>query len=189
MNLLSFRNIKEVEHVRQSVESKVGRYDFPLWIGMRRNRSEDESYEYFDYYPEENLDNKFKWIDEPDNSFKNWNDREPSGSWGHESEECVEMKNTGKFNDINCDNYLKPYGCSGHETFDTTITTAPTAGENPSVVVSTTSSDFEVVSPKQTVSSSIIIGVSRSTTKEQSLKPKEPARVAPKIKLGINTSG
>lgn len=183
MNLLSFRNIKEVEHVRQSVESKVGRYDFPLWIGMRRIRGEDESYEYFDYYPEENLDNKFKWIDEPDNSFKNWNDREPSGSWGHESEECVEMKNTGKFNDINCDNYLKPYGCSGHETFDTTITTAPTAGENPSVVVSTTSSDFEVVSPKQTVSSSIIIGVSRSTTKEQSLKPKEPARVAPKIKL------
>lgn len=73
--------------------------------------------------------------------------------------------------------------------FDTTITTAPNAGENPSVVVSTTSSDFEVVSPKQTVSSSIIIGVSRSTTKEQSLKPKEPARVAPKIKLGINTSG
>lgn len=73
--------------------------------------------------------------------------------------------------------------------FDTTITTAPTAGENPSVVVSTTSSDFEVVSSKQTVSSSIIIGVSRSTTKEQSLKPKEPARVAPKIKLGINTSG
>lgn len=183
MNLLSFRNIKEVEHVRQSVESKVGRYDFPLWIGMRRNRSEDESYEYFDYYPEENLDNKFKWIDEPDNSFKNWNDREPSGSWGHESEECVEMKNTGKFNDINCDNYKKPYGCSGHETFDTPITTAPTAGENPSVVVSTTSSDFEVVSSKQTVSSSIIIGVSRSTTKEQSLKPKEPARVAPKIKL------
>lgn len=152
MNLLSFRNIKEVEHVRQSVESKVGRYDFPLWIGMRRIRSEDESYEYFDYYPEENLgwsgtyifninisvivfselrsgqdgydilkyvscivDNKFKWIDEPDNSFKNWNDREPSGSWGHESEECVEMKNTGKFNDINCDNYKKPYGCSGHE--------------------------------------------------------------------------
>uniref|UniRef100_A0A8W8K457 C-type lectin domain-containing protein n=1 Tax=Magallana gigas TaxID=29159 RepID=A0A8W8K457_MAGGI len=186
MNLLSFRNIKEVEHVRQSVESKVGRYDFPLWIGMRRNRSEDESYEYFDYYPEENLgwsNNKFKWIDEPDNSFKNWNDREPSGSWGHESEECVEMKNTGKFNDINCDNYKKPYGCSGHETFDTPITTAPTAGENPSVVVSTTSSDFEVVSSKQTVSSSIIIGVSRSTTKEQSLKPKEPARVAPKIKL------
>lgn len=73
--------------------------------------------------------------------------------------------------------------------FDTPITTAPTAGENPSVVVSTTSSDFEVVSSKQTVSSSIIIGVSRSTTKEQSLKPKEPARVAPKIKLGINTSG
>ena len=53
----------------------------------------------------------FNWIDGTDNPFENWNSGEPSGSWGHETENCAEMLDTGKFNDVNCDNYLKAYGC------------------------------------------------------------------------------
>jgi hypothetical protein len=47
--------------------------------------------------------------------FENWNIGEPSGSWGRGSESCVEMLSSGKFNDVNCDNYYKGYICYGPE--------------------------------------------------------------------------
>lgn len=183
MNLLAFRNAKEVEHVRQHAISIAGNNLPRLWIGLKRTNS-DDSDDYYGYYDEEP---DFKWIDDPGNTFMNWNSGEPSGSWGQESEDCAEMLDTGKFNDINCVNYLKGYGCSGPEIFDTTTTavsTASTAGQNPSVALSTTNND-EVVSPSPTVSSPKVIGVSANTTKEQALKPQKPVGVTPKKRIKL----
>ncbi|XP_022332922.2 macrophage mannose receptor 1-like isoform X2 [Crassostrea virginica] len=120
MTLITFRNLNEVEFVRQLVISRGGNSRTRLWLGLRRTKSVVED-DYYNYYEE--TSETFNWIDGTDNPFENWNSGEPSGSWGHETENCAEMLDTGKFNDVNCDNYLKAYGCYTPESFDTTAAT------------------------------------------------------------------
>ncbi|XP_048752140.2 macrophage mannose receptor 1-like isoform X2 [Ostrea edulis] len=123
MNLVTFRNIQEVEHVRQLVSKKGGRSTARQWIGLSKEGSSRKKRGFYDDYEyEDNLE--FTWIDGIPNSFENWNDGEPSGSWGHESENCVEMLSSGKFNDVNCDNYYKGYVCYGPEKYDAVTSTS-----------------------------------------------------------------
>ena len=56
----------------------------------------------------------WSWTDESPYLFRNWNDGEPSSnSWRDLGEKCVEMKPSGKWNDINCANYERAYFCRG----------------------------------------------------------------------------
>eukprot|EP00092_Neocalanus_flemingeri_P051027 GFUD01059185.1.p1 GENE.GFUD01059185.1~~GFUD01059185.1.p1 ORF type:complete len:185 (-),score=27.51 GFUD01059185.1:286-840(-) len=48
------------------------------------------------------------WIDGSSLDYTNWNVGEPNDGYG--AEDCVEIKDTGKWNDIRCTN-IKPYVC------------------------------------------------------------------------------
>jgi hypothetical protein len=50
MTLVTFRNIQEVEHVRQLVRKKGGRSSARQWIGLFRNISSTDMSDYDDDY-------------------------------------------------------------------------------------------------------------------------------------------
>ncbi|XP_062620535.1 macrophage mannose receptor 1-like [Saccostrea cucullata] len=128
MTLVTFRNLQEVEHVRQLSKFKGGNNKTRLWIGLYKSKpgagDDLDDYGEYDFTMLTILFTAFWWDDDHENFFDNWNNGEPSGAHGSKSELCVEMLDTGKFNDINCDNYYRGYACYGPEEFETTVSMA-----------------------------------------------------------------
>ncbi|XP_061163166.1 macrophage mannose receptor 1-like [Saccostrea echinata] len=199
MTLVTFRNIQEVEHVRQLSNSKGGNSKTRLWIGLSRSSSsggEDEDY-YYDFSYGRGSDAEFVWDDDPSNTFENWNRDEPSGSWGHESETCVEMLDTGKFNDINCDNYYKGYACYGPEQFGTTLpmTKSSTLSSSPLYTTQSqhssagkSSYDVKKLSPQPSVSTSAVSDNTISTSTDQPVKSPSKTGKLPSRKIKLERS-
>ncbi|CAC5400511.1 MRC [Mytilus coruscus] len=97
LTLTSIQSLDQIDYLINLIQKLAGSR-LKVWIGLSKlNR-----YSY-----------SWSWVESFQKTFENWNSGEPSSSWLGTEEECVEMRPDGTWNDINCQNYERPFICSG----------------------------------------------------------------------------
>ncbi|XP_052062584.1 macrophage mannose receptor 1-like [Mytilus californianus] len=98
LTLTSIQNLDQIDYLINLIQKLAGSR-LEVWIGLNKLNRFSQSW---------------SWVDSSSKTFENWNSGEPSTSWhSSTSDECVEMRPDGTWNDINCHDYERPFICSG----------------------------------------------------------------------------
>lgn len=157
MDLVSIHDDRELNHVVFVMRQEEDKPEKRIWIGLTRHKI---------YSP--GFDNVFVWTDKSDNSYRNWNDGEPTDTFRGLEEQCTEMFFSGLWNDLDC-NSKKPFVCK--KPIGSITVSSPSSTEEETTVAITKAGVSSVTDQTVEISNISTNKTTKSVTSPPSPKP------------------